>query len=238
MRKKTSKYIILLLILSSIFTYPLEVFSQAAKNGKEDNSKKEEKTKFYQGSTVGLEIAGIANHLLGSDILSTEVSFQVNLLNRFMPVVEIGYGKVNTISDATEIKYNTASPYYRIGADYNFFYNKTHLPGYLYGGIRYGFSTFKYDVDAPAMTDSNYGGQLEIPFSYHEMNTTAHWLEIVAGMKVKIYKSFCMGWSVRYKKRLSYSKHDNTEPWYIPGFGKNASSAFTLSYHIMYNLPF
>lgn len=234
MKRKTSKYILQLLILSSIILSPLEVFSQDEKTPNKDNENK----KFYQGSTIGVEIAGLGNYLLGSDIMSTEAMFQANILNRFMPVAEIGFAKVETTSDATEIRYNTSAPFFRIGCDYNFFHDKAHLPGFLYGGIRYGFSSFSYDVDAPAMTDPNYGGQMEIPFSYHGMNTTAHWLEIVAGMKVKIYKGFCMGWSVRYKKRLSYTKHENTEPWYIPGFGKNASTGFTLSYHLMYNLPF
>lgn len=235
MRKKTSRFILQLLILSSIAMFPLKVFSQAEKIKTEN---KEEKTKLYQGTTLGVEIAGLGSHLLGSDILSTEAMFQVNLLNRFLPVAELGFGKVDSKSDATEILYKTSAPYFRIGADYNFFHDKGHLPGYLYGGIRYGVSNFSYDVDAPAMTDPNYGGQAEIPFSYHGINTTAHWLEIVGGIKVKIYKRFCMGWSVRYKKMLNYTKYQNTEPWYIPGFGQKSSTAFTLSYHLMYNLPF
>lgn len=218
-----------------MIAYPLEVFSQNEKSKTED---KDIKPKLYQGSTLGVEIAGLGSYLLGSDIMSTEAMLQVNLLNRFMPVAEVGFAKVDSKSDATDILYKTSAPYFKIGADYNFFYNKEHLPGYLYGGLRYGFSSFSYDVDAPAMKDPNYGGQMEIPFSYHGISTTAHWLEIVAGIKVKIYRRFCMGWSVRYKRRLSYTKHTNTEPWYIPGFGTNSSTAFTLSYHLMYNLPF
>ena len=185
-----------------------------------------------------MEIAGLGNYVLGSDILSSDVMLQANFLNRFLPIVEVGYGKVNTLSDATDIRYKTAAPFFKVGMDYNFFHNKPHLPGFLFGGLRYGFSSFVYDVDGPTMTDPNYGGQIQVPFSYHGVNTTAHWLEIIGGMKVKIYKGFCMGWSVKYKRRLSYTKHANTEPWYIPGYGENAGTAFTLSYHLMYNLPF
>ena len=235
MRKKTSGYILLSLILSSLMICPMYAFAQ---NKKDNKKEKTEKAEFYQGTTIGLEVAGLGNHVLGSDILSSEVMLQANLLNRFLPVIELGYGKVNTLSDATDIHYRTSAPFFKIGADYNFFYNKPHLPGYLFGGLRYGFSSFVYDVDAPTMTDPNYGGQIQMPFSYHGVNTTAHWLEIVAGMKVKIYKGFCMGWSVKYKKRLSYTKHENTEPWYIPGFGENAGTGFSLSYHLMYDLPF
>ena len=235
MRKKTLGYILQWLIISSLAMCPMYAFAQIKKDKKKENT---EKVKLYQGTTIGVEVAGLANHFLGSDILSSEVMLQANLLNRFLPIVEVGYGKVNTLSDATDIHYKTSAPFFKIGADYNFFYNKPHLPGYLFGGLRFGFTSFVYDVDAPIMTDSNYGGIIQVPFSYHGVNTTAKWLEIVGGMKVKIYKGFCMGWSVKYKKRLSYTKHENTEPWYIPGYGENAATGFSVSYHLMYNLPF
>ena len=235
MRKKTSGYILQLLILSSLLICPMYAFAQ---DKKDKEKEKTENVQLYQGTTIGVEIAGLGNYVLGSDILSSEVMLQANFLNRFLPVVEVGYGKVNTLSDATDIHYKTAAPFFKTGADYNFFHDKPHLPGFLFGGIRYGFSSFTYDVDGPDMTDTNYGGQIHVPFSYHGVNTTAHWLEIVGGMKVKIYKGFCMGWSVKYKKRLSYTKHANTEPWYIPGYGENAGTGFTLSYHLMYHLPF
>ena len=122
--------------------------------------------------------------------------------------------------------------------DYNVFYKKTHLPGYLYVGLRYGMSSFSYDVDGPSMTDPNYGGEVSYPFAYSGMKSSASWLEGVLGLKVKIYKGFCMGWSVRYKMRMNVEGHDNSIPWYVPGFGKNAGSSFNLTYNLIYNLPF
>ena len=154
MRKIISGYILQFLILSSLLLCPMYAFSQK-KNDKD--KEKAENVKLYQGTTIGVEVAGLGNYVLGSDILSSEVMIQANLLNRFLPIVEIGYGKVNTTSDATDIHYQTAAPFFKIGADYNFFYNKSHLPGYLYAGLRYGFSSFMYDVDGPEMTDPNYG---------------------------------------------------------------------------------
>lgn len=99
-------------------------------------------------------------------------------------------------------------------------------------------SSFSYDVDGPSMTDPNYGGEISYPFAYSGMKSSASWLEGVFGLKVKIYKGFCMGWSVRYKMRMSVEGHDNSIPWYVPGFGKNAGSSFNLTYNLIYNLPF
>ena len=237
MRKKISRSILQLLTVSNLLLFPVFGWGQE-KATKITIKQEDKKVSFYQGTSIGLEIAGMGSYLLGSDIFNTDIQIQSNLLNKYLPVFEVGLGKTETTNDGTDIHYKTSAPYFRIGMDYNFFHNKTHLPGVLLAGLRYGFSSFTYDVDAPNMTDPNFDGIIEVPFSYPDQKSTAHWIEAVVGLKAKIYKGFCMGWSVRYKKRLSISKHENTEAWYIPGFGKNAGSSFNLSYHLIYNLPF
>ena len=174
--------------------------NQAPKTLKKEYKKKlSRQTWLYQGTCVGVEIAGLGSYLLGSDILSSEIAVQANLKNRFLPVVEMGYGKADAINDGNDLHYKTSAPYFRIGMDYNVFYKKTHLPGYLYVGLRYGMSFFSYDVDGPSMTDPNYGGRNILSVCLSGMKSNASWLEGVFGLKVKIYKGFCMGWSVRYK---------------------------------------
>ena len=237
MKKRISEFISQLLIASSLLLISAPATGQTPAPTKVKKKEKKE-TPLYQGTAVGLEIAGLASHLLGSDILSSEIQIQSNLKNRFLPVLEIGYGKADAVNDGTNLHYKTSAPFFRIGMDYNIMYKKTHLPGYLYVGLRYGMTSFSYDVDGPAMTDPNYGGLIEVPYSYHGQKSNASWLEGLVGIKVKIYKIFCMGWSVRYKMRMSVKNHENSEPWYIPGFGKNAGSSFNLMYHLIYNLPF
>ncbi len=198
----------------------------------------EEKVPLYQGLSVEWEVAGLASSLLGGDIFYTEVAIRANLKNRFLPVAEIGYGKADAINDGNDLHYKTSSPYFRIGIDYNIFHKKTHLPGYIYVGLRYGMSSFSYDVDGPDMTDQNYGGVYVVPYSFTGVNSSAKWVEAVFGLKVKIYKGFCMGWSVRYKRRISVEEHENSIPWYMPGFGENGTSSLNLMYNLIYNLPF
>lgn len=255
MRKKTSSFISLwLILLSSVFSGTAEAGAQTpatprrvpTKRVKEMAKETKDKPKevrtdtvaFYQGVAVGIEVAGVASHLLGSDILNSEVQLQANFKNRFLPVMEVGYGKADTQNDGTNLHYYTAAPYFRVGMDYNVFHKKPYLPGYLYVGLRYAATSFKYDIDGPTMTDPNYGGAYEVPFSYAGQKSSAHWLEAAVGIKVKIYKSFCMGWCVRYKKRLSVTEHENSTPWYVPGFGKNAGTSFNVTYNLIYNLPF
>ena len=131
----------------------------------------EEKVPFYQGTTIGVDIFGLGSKIFGGDITSTEISVEVTLKNCYVPVAEIGYGTTDTTDDGTNIHYKASAPYFRIGMNYNFFFKKPYLPGFLYGGIRYGFTSFSYDVDAPTMKDPTWGFP-EIPFSYDGIKTT------------------------------------------------------------------
>ena len=195
-------------------------------------------TPLYQGISTGVDIAGLGSYALGGDVLNAEMYIQANFKNRFMPIAEFGFASTDKTDDDSDMHFKTSAPYFRVGLDYNAFYKKTHLPGYIFVGLRMGFSSFKYDVDGPDMVDPNYGGQTVVPYSFQGLKSHATWAEAVAGLKVKIYKGFCMGWCVRYKKSFSVKDHPNSRPWYIPGFGKNSSTCFTVSYNLIYNLPF
>lgn len=233
-RKSISTYIIALLTLSSLAITPIGAQEQEKKPLTADEWKA---MPLYQGTLVGIDVAGLASKVFGSDIVSSEATVMVNLKNRFFPVAELGFGKIDATNEETEIHYKTSAPYFRIGMDYNVFYLKPYLPGYFTIGLRYGFSSFKYDVKAPDLTDPNWGGTT-IPLNYEGVKSKAGWAELAVGLKAKVHKGFYMGFSVRYRSRLSLTKHENSEPYYIPGFGKGGKSNFGVIYNLIYQLPF
>ena len=65
MRKKTSGYILQWLILSSLLICPMYAFAQKKKD---KDKEKPENVKLYQGTTIGVEIAGLGNYVLGTAI--------------------------------------------------------------------------------------------------------------------------------------------------------------------------
>ena len=192
---------------------------------------------LFQGAFVGVDVFGPAMHVLGSDFLNTEVSLEANLKNKYFPTLEIGYGSTDTTDDETNIHFKTSAPYFRIGAGYNVFHKKPHLPGQFIIGVRFGHNSFKYDVEAPALSDPYWAGTT-IPLSYQGVKTNASWLELVASLKTHVYKGFYLGLSVRYRSLIKVKKSENSEPWYIPGFGKNKSTNFGVTYNLIYKLPF
>ena len=234
-KESISTYIIALLVLSSLWGMPTRLQAQEFKLITIEEEA--EKPALFQGVYVGVDVFGFVNQVLGSDAKTAEVSVEANLLNRFFPVVELGVGGMDANDDETNIHFKTSAPFFRIGANYNVFYKKPHLPGYFTVGLRYGFTSFDYDVKAPALVDPNWG-HTEVPIDYTGVKTKVGWLELVLGLNTNVYKDFYMGFTVRYRSRLSMTKNENSEPYYIPGFGRGKSTNLGITYNLVYKLPF
>ena len=127
-KESISTYIIALLVLSSLLALPTRLSAQSTQ--KLTDEEKEE-IPFFQGLMVGVDVYGYLNQALGSGARTTEASIEANLLNRFFPVLEVGYGSMDVTDDETNIHFKTSAPFFRIGANYNVFYKKPELPGYL-----------------------------------------------------------------------------------------------------------
>ena len=181
---------------------------------------------FYNGTYIGVDLYGIGSKILGGDFMSSD-----------------------TWSE-TGIHYKSkAAPFFRIGVDYNTMAKKKEKNSYLYAGLRYAFSSFKYDVSTlpandpiwgdvignPSLEDDYWGGS--VPFSHLGMKGSVQWLEIVLGVKVRIYKNFNMGWSVRMKYKTKASIGEYGAPWYVPGYGKYKSNNMGITYSLIYKLP-
>ena len=233
-KRRISTYIIALLTMSSLFGFPTMTFAQKNEKTKVEDLSQQP---FYQGTMLGVDIFGILGKAFGNEYKSAEANIECNLLNRYFPVFEVGYGSTDTVNEETDIHYKTSAPYFRIGAGYNIFSKKPYLPGKMLVGARLGFSSFSYDVDAPSMNDPVWG-ETSIPVSYQGVKSNASWLELVAEVRTNVYKNFHLGFSVRYKSLFSVKKSENSEPWYIPGYGKNKSSGFGITYNISYKFPF
>lgn len=194
---------------------------------------KQKELKLFQGFTISADIFGPITYVI-SDYGSIEGALRLNLRNTYFPIFEIGYGKCNTTDDDTHISYKAAAPFFRAGVDINILKDKRQN-NRLYVGVRYGFSTFNYDMSGPDMTDPVWHGTA--PFHYEGMKSNSHWAEIVFGVQVKIWSKFHMGWSVRYKKPMKIGQDMYAKPYYIPGYGTTVGeSCWGGTYNLVFDL--
>lgn len=263
MRYKTYSYFIntaISLLLLFCIGFPAQAQQvqqrhQASAAEREQKKKKKEKEAvpdtipFYNGTYIGVDVYGVGGKLLGSDIMSSEVGVKVNLKNKFIPTFEFGMGAADTWSE-TGVHYKSkAAPFFRIGVDYNTMAKKKEKNSFLYVGLRYGFTSFKYSVYNKPVDDPIWGDEIgsasikddvwkeTLPFNHPGMKCNMQWFELVLGVNVKIYKSFYMGWAIRMKYKTSASIDEYANPWYIPGYGKFKSNNMGMTYSLIYKLP-
>lgn len=223
------------ILLSSILL--ISSLEATAQGKKENKAEKEPISYSFRSIAVSGDLFGLAYSLI-DDYASSEIAIEANFGNRLYPIAEIGYGWCDATDETNGIRYKTNAPYYRVGLNYNFSTTRENpAPDYCIFGIgRIGWTSCKYDVDTPPITDPVWGGSTSLHLSGVKGN--AAWAEVGVGIRMKVTKNFHMGWSIRYKARLSQEKAQNSEMWYIPGYGTNKSTGFGGTYNLIYEIPF
>lgn len=188
---------------------------------------------FFQGFAVSADLVGPAMLHLG-DHGQYEVALRVNLHDQYFPVLEVGYGKANHEEDViTGIAYKTSAPYFRIGADVNIL-KKKHTGNRLYLGLRYAFTSYKVDISRPDYSDPVW--QWNTSFSVKDEPCKQSWAEIVFGLDAKIAGPLHLGWSARYKVRMSHNDGTIGQTWYVPGFGTQDSNALGATFNVIIDI--
>lgn len=195
---------------------------------------KMEKQLWY-AAAVGVDIWSPVMRLFGQHYGLIEFSGEVNLHNRYIPVVEIGLGAASYTPEDNNYSYRVpVTPYFRVGMNYNFLYNSN--PDYMVmAGLRYGWSHFNYEVNNVTLTDGYWNETAT--FNLPRQASNVSYLQVLFGIRVKLFGPISAGWSFRYQTILHKSKAEYGEPWYIPGYGSKKSSV-TGSFTFTYTIPF
>ena len=192
--------------------------SAEAKGGADEA--KNDSVPLFCGFAVSVDLVGPVQMLIG-DYGQYEAAVRVNLKDRYFPTVELGIGKADHENDVTSIKYKTTAPYAKIGVDFNLLKNK-HDIYRLFAGVRYAFTSYKYDLTHPGMDDPVWGGTA--PYGGDRVKCSCQWVEAVIGVDAKMWGPVHLGWSLRYRSRLSHDDGELGNSWYVPGFGKSGGS--------------
>lgn len=223
------------LLSSALLFLPLMAKSQEKKGNAPEEKRSIDFS--FRSISVSADLFGLAYSLL-DDYTSSEVAIEANFGNRIYPTVEAGYGWCDATDETNGIRYKTSAPYYRVGLNYNFTTSKENPnPNYSIFAIgRFAWSSCEYDVVTPPVIDPVWGGGAALDLKGVEGSAT--WAEVGVGIRMKIAKNFHMGWTIRYKARISQEKGPNSQMWYIPGYGTNQSTCFGGTYNLIFEIPF
>lgn len=183
--------------------------------------------------SFGVNIWDAAMRIFGQKYGLGDISATVSLHNRYFPTFEFGLGTAHDTPSGMNFTFRSpVTPYFRLGADYNIFYNNSS-DYQLKAGLYYGLSAFKWGLDDITLNDP-YWGENTV-FNMAERSCFAGWFEIRLGVKVKIAGPVSLGWNFKFHKLLHTSNTGEGKPMIVPGYGKT-SQAITGSFSIFYTL--
>ena len=170
---------------------------------------------LFRGFAVSFDLVG-AGLMMFTDNGQYEGALRINLHDEWFPIVEAGIGKANHDDEVTRVHYSTSAPYFKIGIDKNMLKDK-HGANRLYVGLRYGFTSYKVDISRPDFPDPVW--LWDTSYGIKDEPCKFQWIEAVVGVDARVFGPLHVGWSFRYKRRVSHSESNINKTWYVPGFG-------------------
>jgi len=188
---------------------------------------------LLRGFQVSFDLFGAAQMMLG-DYGQYEAALRLNLHDQWFPIVELGYGKCDYDEDVvTGIAYKTQAPYFRLGMDFNLL-KKKHQANRLLMGLRYAYTSYKVDIWHAEFSDPAW--KWPVHYDIRDQQCSQHWVEAVVGIDAQVFGPVHLGWSLRYKQRLSHKDGVTGKTWYIPGYGTWDSSALGGTFNLIIDI--
>ena len=128
-----------------------------------------------------------------------------------------------------------------MGFDYNLYENWLDMENIISVGLRYGLSSFSQELNSYKIYNAHpYWGELPAVTASEQFNgLSASWIEVVTGLKAKMFNNVFVGFSVQLKTLVTNKKPDGFDNLYIPGFNRTYNGNFGIgfNYSISYFIP-
>ena len=232
--KHTSIFIISLLMLCSFFATAQEKITDSI--AVKDSLPV--KTERY-GLRVGVDLYKLARSVYDENYTGLEFTGDYRLTKKFYLAGEIG--NENKTTEEDQLNFATKGTYFKVGFNYNGYENWLDMENLVYVGMRYGVSSFSQELNSYKIYNPNvyFGEQEEIILGKKFNGLTASWIEVVAGVKVKVFNNFFVGFSARLNRIVSSKEPENFENLYIPGYNRTYNGEFGVgfNYTVSYFIP-
>ncbi|MCW2120113.1 DUF6048 family protein [Flavobacterium sp. 7A] len=197
------------------------------------------KTDRY-GLRFGLDLFKLTRALYDSDYKGIELVADYRYNKKYYIAAEIG--TENKTTDDTRLNFTTKGTYLKAGFDYNAYENWLDMENIISIGLRYGLSSFNQELNTYEIYNtSHYFNENETISSGQKYGgLTASWIEVVAGLKAKVFNNVFMGFSLRLNTLITNKKPGNFDNLYIPGFNRTYNGNFGVgfNYTVTYLVPF
>lgn len=182
------------------------------------------------GIRIGTDVIHLVKSQTQDNFNGWELVGEVDF-DRYSLAVEHGVWGRDLVADSAA--YANNGRFWRIGIDVNFLQNDPDR-NVFFLGARYGRSVFSEAMSIDRF-DPIWGQHAD---NFYNSDTHARWIELTAGLRVKIWKIFWLGYTGRFKFALSTTGVEDMLPYDIPGYGiTNKETTWGFNYYLMVRIP-
>lgn len=190
------------------------------------------------GLRIGTDLFKLSRNLWDDNYTGFEINGDYRWNKKVYIAAELGRDEKFKAED--RLSFTTKGQYLKIGLDYNMHNNWMDLENMIYVGGRYGLSFHEQTLHSyKIFTTDGYFEENEIYPNLTSTGLHAHWLDLVGGIKTRLFNNVFMGFSVRISYLLYQKQPDGFENLYIPGYGEKFSGNIgaSFNYSISYFIP-
>ncbi|WP_026715168.1 DUF6048 family protein [Flavobacterium daejeonense] len=191
------------------------------------------------GLHLGIDLFKLSRSFYDKDYTGLELVGDYRLSKKHYLAAEVG--NENKTTDDERVNFTTKGSYLKVGFDYNGYENWLDMENIISIGLRYGFSTFNQQLNTYRIynTDQYFGETPALTSGQKYNGLTASWIEVVAGMKAKVFNNVFLGFSIRFNRLISNKQPSGFENLYIPGFNRTYNGDFGVgfNYTVTYFVP-
>ncbi|MFC7772602.1 DUF6048 family protein [Flavobacterium sp. GCM10027622] len=196
------------------------------------------KTEKY-GLRIGADLSKLARSLYDKDYKGLELVGDFRVTKKMYLAAELG--NENKTTDDDRLNFTTKGSYLKVGPEWNFYQNWLDMQNSIHLGFRYGVSSFSQELNSYKIYDPSgyFPPNSDVIAGKKYEGLSAHWTEVVAGMKAELFKNFYAGFSVRMNYLVTDKKPDNFDNLYIPGYNRTYDGKFGVgwNYTLTYSIP-
>ncbi|MDD2560137.1 MAG: DUF6048 family protein [Bacteroidales bacterium] len=219
----------------SKFIYSLLIFSTLSLTALAQTKPKAAKDSvLYHGTQLGISLAEPLKSFF-SPTWGSSVQLDVNLLNRFFPLIELGYAQAKLTNQDQSSRFDTKGLYFRAGINLPLATEGPNAENQFFVGARFGFSSFDYSISGGSFEETYWNDSYMRDFP--DEHARATWGELLAGLRIQLWGPISLGWSGRMKTSFKIWNGAHSVPAYIPGYGRNQKPNYDLLLHLYYRLP-
>lgn len=191
------------------------------------------------GLRLGVDLFKLTRSFYEKDYRGLELTGDYRLTRKYFLAAEIG-NEDKTVDD-DQVNFTTKGTYLKFGFDYNGYENWLDMENIISIGLRYGVSSFSQTLNSYQVYNPNpYFGEPQTVISGEEFKgLSAQWVEVVLGMKTKVFDNIFVGFSVRLNRLVTQKVPNNFDNLYIPGFNRTYNGDFGIgfNYTVSYFIP-